>query len=372
MSSVSGNKKGSMKAKCMEVKQLSLTSVDDKTARPAPVKASPTTTSLCQASSKLSLPRKQTGKRQKSTYIGNKDLKELLTDTLVECKLCGEIPVFKMLDVDYKPRLRVECAHCNNITLDISPKDTETLLDKSVAASKSAGRDVDDKSNYNGFKSLKEQCVGVANPPIVQPSGGETSKMPVHYIKRNVHHGILKEYPFEMDVCVSQIFQYYKKLGIRPDTDGNLNIDVAFAKIWIARDPDSRYDICAVMEKNTGFVVDVEIMISFCSICHMYKEQLNKNKIPFTIYTKMKKTHKIFCMNADDDDVPVEELAVKLWGRSLDKKLRYTKMFYDCDTDVFKAVMSMNGGKGPYDVPVTKENSINHFAKNFETRLSFL
>lgn len=63
--------------------------------------------------------------------------------------------------------------------------------------------------------------------------------------------------------------------------------------------------------------------------------------------------------------------AVKLWGRSIEKKMRYVVFVGDGDCAAHKAVCSMNDGSGPYgaNYPVIKEECLNHVSKRLGTRL---
>ncbi|KAK3878412.1 hypothetical protein Pcinc_016996 [Petrolisthes cinctipes] len=56
--------------------------------------------------------------------------------------------------------------------------------------------------------------------------------------------------------------------------------------------------------------------------------------------------------------------ALKLFGRSLDKYIRYTVFISVGDSSAYTAVCNMNNGKGPYDgVKVEKGECINHVGK---------
>ncbi|KAG0718304.1 hypothetical protein GWK47_052685 [Chionoecetes opilio] len=63
------------------------------------------------------------------------------------------------------------------------------------------------------------------------------------------------------------------------------------------------------------------------------------------------------------------EAAVKLWPRSTNHNFRYVTFVSDRDSSAYNAVCALNDGRGPYDVPVQKEECINHVAKRLGTRL---
>ena len=66
-----------------------------------------------------------------------------------------------------------------------------------------------------------------------------------------------------------------------------------------------------------------------------------------------------------------EQGALRMWQRSVNKKLRYTVFIGDGDASSYKALCSVNDGKGVYgeDRPVKKEECINHVHKRMGTAL---
>ena len=52
--------------------------------------------------------------------------------------------------------------------------------------------------------------------------------------------------------------------------------------------------------------------------------------------------------------------------------MRFTTFVGDGDSSAYNAVCKLNGGKGPYEVPVTKEECINHVSKRMWARLQKL
>lgn len=63
------------------------------------------------------------------------------------------------------------------------------------------------------------------------------------------------------------------------------------------------------------------------------------------------------------------EGAVRLWSRSTDIHLRYATFVGDRDSSSYKAICELNDGRGLYDIPVIKEECINHVSKRMGTRL---
>lgn len=59
------------------------------------------------------------------------------------------------------------------------------------------------------------------------------------------------------------------------------------------------------------------------------------------------------------------EIAVRIWTRSKNYKMRFTTFVGDGDSSAYNAVCKLNDGKGP----VTKEECINHVSKRMGARL---
>ncbi|MPC48538.1 hypothetical protein E2C01_042313 [Portunus trituberculatus] len=63
------------------------------------------------------------------------------------------------------------------------------------------------------------------------------------------------------------------------------------------------------------------------------------------------------------------EIAVRIWSRSSDYKMRFTTFVGDWDSSAYNAVCGLNGGRGSYEVPVTKDECVNHVSKRMGARL---
>ena len=63
------------------------------------------------------------------------------------------------------------------------------------------------------------------------------------------------------------------------------------------------------------------------------------------------------------------EATSRLWSRSQGLGFRYTSFVGDADSSTYNTITALNGGRGPYSVPVIKEECINHVSKRLGTRL---
>ncbi|KAA0198962.1 hypothetical protein HAZT_HAZT010739 [Hyalella azteca] len=150
--------------------------------------------------------------------------------------------------------------------------------------------------------------------------------------------------------------------------DGLLDIYVSFDGSWMTRGHKSHIGIGCVVECNTGFVIDMEVLSNFCHLCSAKKATLSSDE--FALWMR---THTRCKKNFEGKAGAMEkEATVKIWNRSTQLGLLYVTFLGDGDSAAYKAVTEMNDGAGPYDVPVQKEECINHVSKRLGTRLRVL
>ncbi|KAA0187431.1 hypothetical protein HAZT_HAZT009259 [Hyalella azteca] len=143
--------------------------------------------------------------------------------------------------------------------------------------------------------------------------------------------------------------------------EGNefLDLDVSFDGTWMTRGHKSHIGIGCVIEWNTGFVVDFEVLSNFCQSCFTKQRTLSPEE-----FAHWKVTHRNCKKNFDGKSGAMEkEAATRIWSRSTQLGLRYVTFLSDGDSAAYKAVTELNDGAGPYDVPVEKEECINHVSK---------
>ena len=174
----------------------------------------------------------------------------------------------------------------------------------------------------------------------------------------------------EMDVyfaarrqeCIAGVRRFYAKSDILPDpTNDLLDIVVSYDGTWMTRGHTSHIGVGIVIEMDTGMVIDFEVLSNFCQVCHARE----KKKLPFT--PEWQQAHSPSCnKNYNGTASAMEsEAACRLWRRSTTLGLRYTTFVGDGDSSTYKAVKDLN----PYDVPVLKEECVNHVSKRLGTRL---
>ena len=87
-----------------------------------------------------------------------------------------------------------------------------------------------------------------------------------------------EKYSEIQDRVVKVIFEYYKKIGIHPDDNGVLNIEVIFDGTWMTRGHSSLIGAGIVSEAYTGYILDGEILSKYCNGCVHYSSQKKKKK----------------------------------------------------------------------------------------------
>lgn len=155
-------------------------------------------------------------------------------------------------------------------------------------------------------------------------------------------------------VAKTYVKKLYEKEGIEKDSDGVLNIDVSFDGTWLTRGHKSNIGATFVIDIPSGLALDFEVLSNFCRPCSINKKKKDKKSFKEWHAT----THAGKCqLNFPGLSGAMEaEGAVRLWGRSEEKGLRYVTFLGDGDSSSYKAVTNMNEGKGPYeDVTVKKE-----------------
>ena len=163
-----------------------------------------------------------------------------------------------------------------------------------------------------------------------------------------------------------KIVEEYSKIGIFPDDDGILDIDVSFDGSWQKRGHSSHNGVASVIDVLTGLVVDYEILSNYCAKCKIAEANGFATN-------EWKEKHAPNCLkNYDGSANSMEaECAKRLWSRSVDKfKLRYMTMLCDGDSKSYDAVSSAEM-YGPQK-PITKEDCINHVSKRMGTALQKL
>lgn len=168
---------------------------------------------------------------------------------------------------------------------------------------------------------------------------------------------------------------YAEKLDRHPNSDGVLDIDVSFDGTWHTRGHKSLLGASAVIDANTGLVIDYEVFCKSCVICNSKKGLLSKKKITREAYDTWYTEHIPNCeVNYGGSAGGMEPAgAVNMFGRSVSHGLRYMHFVSDGDATTYKHITEMNNNEGPYgkgkENRVEKWDCINHVAKRLGTAL---
>lgn len=176
-----------------------------------------------------------------------------------------------------------------------------------------------------------------------------------------------------LQLCADAVKKHYlEELKMGPDEDGVFDIRVTFDGSWQKRGHTSLLAVCAVIEAETGLVIDYVTVSKFCEKCTKKESSLKRKKINQEQYNEWLVGHRDECQrNYSGSSGGMEAAgAVVLFGRSLEKKLRYTVFISDGDSSAYDAVLKMNDGDGPYgDVKIAKGECVNHVSKRLGTAL---
>lgn len=161
-----------------------------------------------------------------------------------------------------------------------------------------------------------------------------------------------------------RVKEHYKKnYDGRVSSDGEVDIDVTFDGSWLRRGHKSHIGVAFVVEVDLGLALDCVVLSNWCSMCAQKKKRSPNS------FDDWKKNHK--CQqnfNGKSGAMEVEG-AVRLWKNSTSLGFRYVTFVGDGDSAAYRAVCAMNDQQGPYNVPVKKEECVNHVSKRMGTRL---
>lgn len=164
--------------------------------------------------------------------------------------------------------------------------------------------------------------------------------------------------------CVEKL---YAKEGIQKDNDEILNIDVSFDGTWLTSGHKSHTGAAFIMDIPSGLALDFKVPRNFCRLCTINKKK--KDEKSFEEWHRTTHAEKCHLNFSGLSGAMETEGAVRMWGRSEDKGLRFVTFLGDGDSSSYKAVTDMNEGKGPYKDVIVKKECINHVQKRMGTRL---
>lgn len=159
----------------------------------------------------------------------------------------------------------------------------------------------------------------------------------------------------------------YLELQKVPDSDGILDITVSFDGSWHKRGFTSNYGIAAVIDLQTGLVIDYVVMSKYCHVCEVTKSELGSDSAEYAIWFE---GHKSSCSrNYSGSSGGMEVIAAEiLFKRSISLcNMRYTTLLSDGDSKTHQHLQKLKV-YGEH-VLIEKEECVNHVAKRLGTAL---
>jgi hypothetical protein len=151
------------------------------------------------------------------------------------------------------------------------------------------------------------------------------------------------------------VYNNYIELGVIPDGDGHIQIDVSYDGSWLSHGFSSRYGVAAVIDSITGLILDVSVLSKYCHKCN---------------YLKTNNEHENECQKNYNGSSPYMEVknAEILWKRSKEVgRFIYKNFLGDGDC---KTVQHLNEIKVYGDSnEIIKRECINHISKRLSTAL---
>ncbi|CAN7978555.1 unnamed protein product [Ixodes persulcatus] len=140
------------------------------------------------------------------------------------------------------------------------------------------------------------------------------------------------------------------------NADDLLDICVSYDGTWQKRGHTSNFGVGAVIEVNTGLVLDFSVHSKYCHGCNLGPKEDAEG------YQAWMESHKDVCQKNFGGSSNAMEVAAAgvIFSRSLElHKLQYVTMLSDGDSKAYTHV----AGLGVYDKDIQKEDCVNHVAK---------
>ncbi|KAK3889782.1 hypothetical protein Pcinc_006343 [Petrolisthes cinctipes] len=286
-------------------------------------------------------------------YIGCvESLQELLVEAV--CRHCFSPFTLNISPNSLSTRLEVGCTSCTYVK-QLGDRTTRTVGGQASKQRENNTKIVHEAINNNlGRAGINRIVSTLGFEPFTE--GKFTRHSHWLYKEMDIYFAARRQ------ECITGVRRFYAKSDILPDpTNYLLDIVVSYDGTWMTRGHTSHIGAGIVIEVDTGMVIDFEVLSNFCQVCHSRE----KKKLPFT--PEWQQAHSPRCnKNFNGTASAMEsEAACHLWRRSTTLGLRYTTFVGDGDSSTYKAVKDLN----PYDVPVVKEECVNHVSKRLGTRL---
>lgn len=271
--------------------------------------------------------------------------------------------VFTHMQID--TRMKVSCKVCHNVMID-------NIDDCKITVSNKGMHPVTVMLVYAvmllgySFSAVEKICGILSLPHFTNKTYTRISKFITEKSKINVSD-ILER-------SRKAVVQFYaNELGRVPDENGILDLDVTFDGSWHTRGHKSLLGVGAIVDANTGLILDYETLSKFCVKCNMKMSALSKKKITQEEFDQWKEGHAPLCdINYKGTSGGMEPAAAqRMLQRSLQSGFRYINIISDGDSSTIIAIKSLNNNTGPYGAEhqIVKEECVNHVSKRLGTGL---
>lgn len=246
--------------------------------------------------------------------------------------------------------VRLCCSQCKYSKSRISSEKCERTYDINLRLTQAF------KHIGKGYAAIEKFCM-VMNMPVF------SSKT-----YRNCESIISSAYKSVKTTMMSTVYQKVKQAYgdlNAPDAQNIVDVAVSFDGTWLTRGHSSLFGVSCVIDLQTGYALDYQVMSKICRFCQNARRDLGDSAEFFFWY----EGHKNECSLNHMGSANSMELAAAeiLWKRSEQLGFRYTTMLSDGDSKAFTHLKNINVyGK---DVTITKEECINHVGKRLGTAL---
>ena len=262
-------------------------------------------------------------------------LSDLLAD--VSCPSCeeGSLVITTSASMGFAQELSISCTTCEYSRKTFSSARVNKQNDRQNVAFEANKQMVLYTHEIGiGYTSLQKLCA-VFGMPVM-------NKKTYHRLDNKINACIRRTCQLTLDESVEKVKNVYHQmfpLGIPPmnpalpqveekddeeeeqddtewdEDDGTPWMDVSFDGTWMKRGFTSHYGIGTVIDIFTGYVVDFELLCTYCHICEMSKEKLEG--MTADQQQAWQQQHEPQCqINHEGSAKAMEkEAAIKIWAR---------------------------------------------------------
>ena len=115
----------------------------------------------------------------------------------------------------------------------------------------------------HGFSEYKQIATSLNTPSFAIRA--------YYSIRDHIGGKILEKSEEKRPLVLHSIRSYHESVGRMPDENAILDIDVSFDGSWMKRGHTSHCGVGAVIEANTGFVVDFYVVSNHCHKCSRWR-----------------------------------------------------------------------------------------------------